>query len=157
MTCRNQELSFTECTVVRTGLSSWRLLRQQKPIFGGPLQGLMEWARCLAWGFAVVLVMLGPAVAQNKLIAEVAEAPPAHDGTSAFEIRIQFSAPVKTSYKALRDHSFAVSEGQVTNASRVKKRSDLWSIGIKPASHEAVTITLEGGRACDVQGTVCTK
>lgn len=152
MTCGNQQSLSTECTVVRTGLSSWRLLREEKPILDdGLLQSLVEWTRCLARGFAAVLAMLGSAMAQEELTAEVVKTPAAHDGTSTFKIRLQFSSPIKTGYKTLRDHSFTVSGGQVTNASRVKK------LGRKPTSHEAMTTTLEGGRTCDVESAVYTK
>ena len=36
-------------------------------------------------------------------------------------------------------------------------RRDLFVITVEPASREAVTITLPGGRACDTSGAICTK
>ena len=156
MTCGNQRVSSTECTVGRDRFSLWCLLRKEKWTFDRPLQGLVGWARYLARIFAAVLVILGPAVAQEELTAEVVQVPDAHDATSTFKIRIQFSTPIETGYKTLRDHSFTVSGGRVTNASRVEKRSDLWNIEIKPTAHEAVTVTLEGRVPCDLRRAVCT-
>ncbi len=81
---------------------------------------------------------------------------PAHGSERGFRFRVAFSEDVATSYKTLRDESFTVTEGGVTEAWRVDGRNDLWEITVEPDSREAVTITLPGGRACGTSGAVCT-
>ncbi len=83
--------------------------------------------------------------------------PAEHDGQSAFNVRVEFSEDVGISYKALRDESFSVTDGDVTGARRVDGRHDLWEITVEPDSREAVTISLPGGSACGTAGAVCTR
>ena len=85
------------------------------------------------------------------------EVPAEHDGQSAFNVRVEFSEDVGISYKALRDESFSVTDGDVTGARRVDGRHDLWEITVEPDSREAVTISLPGGSACGTAGAVCTR
>ena len=66
-------------------------------------------------------------------------------------------ATLGISYKALRDESFSVTDGDVTGARRVDGRHDLWEITVEPDSREAVTISLPGGSACGTAGAVCTR
>ena len=79
-----------------------------------------------------------------------------HDGTDPFSFQVQFSEEIGNSYVTLRDNAFTVTNGSVTSARRVDRRSDLWEITVDPESLEAVTITLPGGRACGTTGAVCT-
>ena len=95
--------------------------------------------------------------AQASLTASFGEVPAEHDGQSAFTVRVEFSEDVGISYKALRDESFSVTDGDVTGARRVDGRHDLWEITVEPESREAVTISLPGGRACGPAGAVCTR
>ena len=91
------------------------------------------------------------------LTASFKNVPAAHDGQSAFRVRAAFSEDIGISYKTLRDESFTVTGGDVTQARRVDGRNDLWEITVEPDSGEAVTITLPGGRACGTAGAVCTR
>ena len=95
--------------------------------------------------------------APASLTAAFGEVPAEHDGQSAFNVRVEFSEDVGISYKALRDESFSVTDGDVTGARRVDGRHDLWEITVEPDSREAVTISLPGGSACGAAGAVCTR
>ena len=95
--------------------------------------------------------------APASLTASFGEVPAEHDGQSAFNVRVKFSEDVGISYKALRDESFSVTDGDVTGARRVDGRHDLWEITVEPDSREAVTISLPGGSACGTAGAVCTR
>ena len=56
----------------------------------------------------------------------------------------------------MRDASFTVTGGDVTQASRVDGRRDLWRITIEPDSDEAVTVRLPETTDCDASGAICT-
>ena len=94
--------------------------------------------------------------------------PAEHDGESvrghaggarrrerSFRFRVAFSDAIKISYKTLRDASFAVTGGEVTRASRVGGRRDLWKITVEPDSHEAVRIDLPETTGCGADGAIC--
>jgi len=93
-----------------------------------------------------------PAVA---LTAAFEGVPSEHDGTSVFTFRVRFSEPVPTSYRVLRNESFAVTGGRVKRARRVDGRNDLREIHIAPSGHADVTATLAGERACGTTGAIC--
>ena len=99
----------------------------------------------------------GPETGPPPLTAELQGMPEAHGGEDAFTFRVAFSEDVGTGFKALRDHSFTVSGGEVTGARRVDGRNDLWAITVEPGSDEAMTIALPGGRECAVSGAICTR
>ena len=94
--------------------------------------------------------------APDPLTAAFESMPEAHDGESAFRFRVAFSDAIKISYKTLRDASFAVTGGEVTRASRVDGRRDLWKITVEPDSHEAVRIDLPETTGCGAAGAICT-
>ncbi len=56
-----------------------------------------------------------------------------HDAANRFRFQVEFSEGVGISYTTLRDDSFTVSDGDVTNAQRVDSRNDLWQITVEPA------------------------
>ncbi len=58
---------------------------------------------------------------------------------------------MSTSYSAL-----TVPDGEVTSASRVGGRSDLWQIIVRPDSDADVTVTLPATQDCTANGAVCT-
>ena len=88
----------------------------------------------------------GRARIQNTeaLTANFEQVPEAHDGSSAFSFRVAFSEDIGINYRTLRDESFTVTTGEITKASRVGGRRDLWEVTVEPASRDAVTITLPG-------------
>ena len=93
----------------------------------------------------------------EELTGTFLDVPGRHDGASVFRFRVVFNEEVGISLAALRDESFEVSGGAVTEARRVDGRRDLYEIGVEPDGDGAVTITLPGGRACDTTGAVCTR
>ena len=90
------------------------------------------------------------------LTASVLGAPLEHDGETPFTVRIAFSEPIATGFRALRDHAIEATNARVARARRVDGRSDLWDIRIAPSSHRDVAFSLAGGRSCDSLGAVCT-
>ena len=56
----------------------------------------------------------------------------------------------------MRDHALLVSGGTVTDAARVKGRSDLWELTVQPAGTGPVSVLAPLGRACADPGALCT-
>ena len=98
------------------------------------------------------------AAAQTPLTASVESAPPSHNGSDEFRIRIAFSEEPKTgfSYTTMRDDAFTVTGGSVTGARRLVSGKNLrWEIVVSPDSNGDVTITLPATTDCDAQGAIC--
>ena len=93
----------------------------------------------------------------EPLTASFEGVPEAHDGQSAFSVRVAFSEDIGISYQTLRDESFTTTGGAVTGARRVDGRHDLWEITVEPSGADDVTITLPRGRDCGTTGAVCTR
>ena len=93
----------------------------------------------------------------EPLTASFEGVPEAHDGQSAFSVRVAFSEEIGISYQTLRDESFTTTGGAVTGARRVDGRHDLWEITVEPSGADNVTITLPRGRDCGTTGAVCTR
>ena len=96
---------------------------------------------------------------KTPLTASVESAPPSHNGSDEFRIRIAFSEEPKTgfSYKIMRDHAFTVTGGSVTGARRLEPLSNIgWEIVVKPDSNGDVTIVLPATTDCNAQGAICT-
>ena len=96
---------------------------------------------------------------KTPLTASVESAPPSHNGSDEFRIRIAFSEEPKTgfSYKIMRDHAFTVTGGSVTGARRLEPLSNIgWEIVVEPDSNGDVTIVLPATTDCNAQGAICT-
>ena len=105
---------------------------------------------------AIVAPPGGTPQAPDALAASFEEVPGEHDGSTPFELRLEFDVEVSVSYATLRDHAFEVTGGEVTGARRTRQGSNQgWWIRVEPATNEAVTITLPA-RACGETGAVCT-
>ena len=98
-----------------------------------------------------------PTPEPEPLTATFQNAPDAHNGTDTFTFQILFNEAVSTSYQTLEGSALGVQDGEVTNASRVDGRSDLWQIVVRPDSDADVTITLPATQDCDAEGAVCTE
>ena len=109
---------------------------------------------------SLMVAVQGTAVANDTasggLTGWIASSPAEHDGSATFTVRIGFSDPARISVDDMQHHAVQVSGGSVANAKRVFGDGDLWDIKITPAGLEAVTATVEGGRACDANGAICT-
>lgn len=100
---------------------------------------------------------------QRLLTAEFVEGtvPAAHSGrTRTFTVRIQFSHPLRVSYKTLRDDLLVVTNGNARKFKRVDGRNDLWEIHIRPYFNGDVTLRLPAATNCTKTGKsftqVCT-
>ena len=109
--------------------------------------------RALTGGLGVQVPGPPPAPA---LTASFESVPQVHDGTSAFTVRLAFSAPIRNSYKRLRDEALSVTGGTVARARRVDGRSDLWELTVEPGGHGAVTVELAAAASCADTGALCT-
>ena len=91
------------------------------------------------------------------LTATFEDVPAAHDGQTAFTLRLAFSERVGwMNGRRLREDVVAVAGGRATSASRVNRRRDLWQVTVEPDSLAAVTVTLAAGAACRTPAAVCT-
>ena len=94
----------------------------------------------------------------EPLTASFEDVPAAHDGESAFTLRIASSDRLSMmNGQRLREDVVAVSGGRATSAGRVNRRRDLWRLTVEPDSLADVTVTLAAGAACDSPAAVCTK
>ena len=96
------------------------------------------------------------AAAPELLTASFEGMPAEHRGQGSFSFRVAFSEGISISYKTVRDASFRVTGGDVTQANRVDGRRDLWRITVEPDSDEAVTVRLPETTDCDASGAICT-
>ena len=93
-----------------------------------------------------------------ELTAEFEGMPAAHDGESAFTLRIASSDRLSMmNGRRLREDVVAVSGGRATSAGRVDRRRDLWRLTVEPDSPADVTVTVAAGAACGTPAAVCTK
>ena len=96
------------------------------------------------------------AAAPEPLTASFEGMPAEHRGEGSFSFRVAFSDGIKISDTTVRDASFTVTAGEVTQASRVDGRHDRWEITVAPDSDGDVTITLPETTDCDASGAICT-
>ena len=88
--------------------------------------------------------------------ASFSNVPANHDGESAFEIGLAFSAaPDALGYRTVRDTLLEVAGGQVVRAWRTTQGSNAaWRLTVQPAGPGDVTLTLPA-RACTETNAVC--
>ena len=95
----------------------------------------------------------------DALTASFAGMPAEHGGggeANRFTFELAFSENPKVGYRTLRDHSFAVSGGEVKKAQRKTQGSDRhWTITVEPDGWDDVRIWL-GGRPCTAKHAICT-
>ena len=92
------------------------------------------------------------------LTASFEDVPAAHDGESAFTLRMASSDRLSMmNGRRLREDVVAVSGGRATAASRVNRRRDLWELTVEPDSLADVTVTVAAEAACGTPAAVCTK
>ena len=99
------------------------------------------------------------AVTQPPLTATIHDVPESHDGATAFTFELRFSeAPVDSfSYTTVQNHAFTVTEGSVSNASRLEAGKNVrWEITVEPDSNADVTIALNATTECTAEGAICT-
>ena len=95
--------------------------------------------------------------AGSPLTVEFDGVPASHRGRGTFKVRLQFSEPIATGYRTLRDRAVTAVGGRVRGATRVKGRDDRWSITVSPGSSRPVTLRVVSRGACSGSRAVCTK
>ena len=81
-----------------------------------------------------------------------------HNGTDAFTFEIRFSEELALSYATLKFRAFDVTGGEVLNAQRMDKPSNIrWLIKVRPDSNGDVTVVLPVTEDCATQGAICTE
>ena len=97
------------------------------------------------------------AIISAPLTASAHNAPSTHDGSTAFTFELRFSEEFQLSYVTLRDHAFTVTGGEVTNARRLERPSNIrWEITVVPDSTAAVSVVLPVTTECENPGAICT-
>ena len=91
----------------------------------------------------------------ESITASFSSSPEHHDGASKFQVRVEFSEDIETSYRDLPD-AFTVEGGSMGTARRVNGSSSLWELDVTPASDDPVTITLAGSQDCTEDEAPCT-
>ena len=92
------------------------------------------------------------ASAPTPLTAQFLDIPSSHDGQAAFTFELRFSEEFELSYKTLRDHVFTVTGGEVTEARRLEKPSNVrWEIHVQPDGNGSVTVVLPVTTDCDAR------
>ena len=77
---------------------------------------------------------------------------------SPFTFEVHFSEEVVVSAETLRDHAFAVTNGEVTGARQLNPPSTMaWEITVAAFSEEAVTLVLPETTDCAAAGAICTE
>ena len=66
----------------------------------------------------------------TALTATFENVPAEHDGETSFSFNVAFTTNVAIGYASMRDNAFTVTEGDVTGARRVDRRSDRWQITV---------------------------
>ena len=92
----------------------------------------------------------------DPLTAQIEDVPATHDGTNPFTFRLVLNDEIDNAEADVRDDTFAVSGGTVTDATRVNGRGDRWEITITPDGTGNITIELAANRACGTAGAPCT-
>ncbi len=88
-----------------------------------------------------------PMAPPEPLTAEWKSSPDAHDGSSAFEVQLEFSDDIKNTPSYV-DDAITVTGGTVGSASRVDGSSSLWKLTVTPSGDDAVTLTVNSGGTC---------
>ena len=103
----------------------------------------------------------------STILVRIVDRRPAMTGTfenvprnhnSPFTFEVHFSEEVVVSAETLRDHAFAVTNGEVTGARQLNPPSTMaWEITVASFSEEAVTLVLPETTDCAAAGAICTE
>ena len=103
----------------------------------------------------------------STILVRIVDRRPAMTGTfenvprnhnSPFTFEVHFSEEVVVSAETLRDHAFAVTNGEVTGARQLNPPSTMaWEITVASFSEEAVTLVLPETTDCAAAGGICTE
>ena len=98
------------------------------------------------------------AAAPSRLTVSLENAATTHNGSVVFTFEIRFSEEFALSYATLKFRAFDVTGGEVLNAQRMDKPSNIrWLIKVRPDSNGDVTVVLPVTEDCATQGAICTE
>ena len=98
------------------------------------------------------------AAAPSRLTVSLENGATTHDGSAVFTFEIRFSEEFALSYTTLKFRAFDVTGGEVLNAQRMDKPSNIrWLIKVRPDSNGDVTVVLPVTEDCAAQGAICTE
>ena len=98
------------------------------------------------------------AAAPSRLTVSLENAATTHDGSAVFTFEVRFSEEFPLSYTTLKFRAFDVTGGEVLNAQRMDKPSNIrWLIKVRPDSNGDVTVVLPVTEDCAAQGAICTE
>ena len=98
--------------------------------------------------YAVTVARAGP-----PLTAAFEGAPPEHDGSGAFWLKVRFSEALGEGGVVPSPASFKVRAGQARKVERIE--AGLWRVKVKPDAWRDVTVTLAPPAGCADEGAVC--
>ena len=110
-----------------------------------------------AFALLGLLAFPSSASAQTTITGWFASIPGTHNGAADFTVRISFSEGITISDWDFRTYAVTVTGGHVHLARKIRGRADRWELAIRPGSGADVTIVLQGLRACDLPGAICTR
>ncbi len=86
------------------------------------------------------------------------DVPASHDGSTEFTFELRFDEEFAVNWRALQESVFQVTNGRVTAVRRLHAPGNRrWVITVRPASPEAVVITLPRRETCEETGALCTE
>ena len=93
----------------------------------------------------------------TPMTARFTQAPQAHDGTGAFELRMDFShEPVGYSYRTVRDALFDVEGARIERAwRRVRGKNQLWGLKVVPRTSGDVILSARATTDCSAPHAAC--
>ncbi len=91
----------------------------------------------------------------GPVAATFADLPAAHDGTTAFTVRVAFSAALDAATADVAAN-LAVAGGARGAVAQVSGRDDLWETQVTPSGVGPVAVALAASPACDAAGAMCT-
>ena len=98
------------------------------------------------------------AAAPSRLTVSLENGATTHDGSAVFTFEIRFSEEFPLSYTTLKFRAFDVTGGEVLNAQRMDKPSNIrWLIKVRPDSNGDVTVVLPVTEDCAASGAICTE
>ena len=93
---------------------------------------------------------------EQALTAGFEDVPAAHDGATAFTVRLALSEDIANSATDLKDHAIEVSGGTVEGVAQIDGRADLWEATIAPAGTDDVVVSVAAAEDCAQAGALCT-
>ena len=95
----------------------------------------------------------------EPLTARFENMPAEHDG-SEFTFELHFSENVKTGFRRVRDHAFALGKATINEAKRqhpqAENRNQSWTIRVQPTGAEEAIVMLPAGADCTDHRSICT-